>query len=297
MQGFVRVPDGWEGVGGATVGADEGGQQVRVGVADLHGAGRVGHADKFVAGGEDGDDGLRPDVQGGSADRGGKCDLSGAEAGAGGEQKVAGVGFSGAWDDVFAGAQGLAGVGGDGGGGDGNVLQHADGVCALRHGCAGHDLDGLTGLEGGASPLFAGTDGADEAERRASLFAADRVAVAGGAIERWLIAVGVERMGEHAAQRIVERDLLCRAGGGGGAGVAGNGFEGFCTGKQAWADGVYRCVRHLASIARSGRASLRVAEVGSTGGPGEFAQGWVQPHEICKTTCFRACFQDDERRI
>ncbi len=72
-----------------------------------------------------------------------------------------------------------------------DMLQHADGVRARGHGRARHNLDRLAGLEGGAGPLLAGANRPDAVASavHCRVPRGHGVAVAGGAVERWLVAV------------------------------------------------------------------------------------------------------------
>ena len=140
---------------------------------------------------------------------------------------MAGADFGALRDDVLAGDGGA--VGGEGeagvpGLGVGGVFDHENGVGAGRDGGAGHDLDRLAGGEGGTGPALAGSEETDDRaiERRAGV---EREAVAGGAIEGRLVAVGEDRTGEGAAVGGEEREMVF-GGCGEGAGLGGDEVEG-----------------------------------------------------------------------
>jgi hypothetical protein len=83
------------------------------------------------------------------------------------------------------------------------VLHHDDGVCALRHRSAGHDLRALT------RPDFArkGISGLDfgntfqRRARRGSIAREHGKSIACRTIEWWVIAIGSDALGKHTSQR------------------------------------------------------------------------------------------------
>ena len=82
---------------------DLGGEAIAVGVANLVGLGGGVDLDEFVASGEDGDAGLREDLDLSGADGGERGDVCGGETRAGGDEGIAGVRLAADGNDVGAG--------------------------------------------------------------------------------------------------------------------------------------------------------------------------------------------------
>ena len=84
------------------------------------------------------------------------------------------------------------------------MLNHDDGVGAVRNACAGHNLDGFAGLDATIKPL-ARAHFADHTHTAGHVRATDREPVARSTVERRVIAIGMNISGEHASVRRIER--------------------------------------------------------------------------------------------
>ncbi len=186
----------WHGSGGG----DHGGEHGGVGVTDLAGAGHLVVGDEFVAAGEDGDAGSGVDGEFAVTALGGDGDLGWCEANAGGHEGVADAALCAAGDEVVAGGDGATDKLADKAVAVLNVLQHEDAVCAFGQGCAGHDFEDFPGCEGAVGELAGANEpGLEEPAVGVGLSSAAGEAVAGGAGESGLVAVGGDGGGEDAA--------------------------------------------------------------------------------------------------
>jgi hypothetical protein len=92
------------------------------------------------------------------------------------------------------------------------VLEHDHGIGAGRNGRAGHDLDRFAAPEfaqaGNAGSHFTG-----DAQPAGQVLGAHREAVAEGAREGRVIAIGMDGLGEHAAAGGIERNFFDGAAG------------------------------------------------------------------------------------
>ena len=80
-----------------------------------------------------------------------------------------------------------------------DVLDHHHGVGAVRQRSAGHDLDRLPGPTAPAK-LLAGAHFADHAQLARQIGGAHRESVAHRARQRRIIAIGEDRLGQHASR-------------------------------------------------------------------------------------------------
>ena len=87
------------------------------------------------------------------------------------------------------------------------VFLDDDGVGPIRHGRPGEDADRLAGAQG-ISEAGARRALADDRQAPRRLGGADGVTVHGRGRERWLVAQGVHRLRQHAADRLGERNRL-----------------------------------------------------------------------------------------
>jgi len=90
-----------------------------------------------------------------------------------------------------------------------DVLEHCYGVGSGRNRCAGHDFPGGSGRQR-ARWGISGAGCASDGQRRMSggFGGTAGIAVTGGAGEGGLIKIGQQRLGEDAACRLTELDLL-----------------------------------------------------------------------------------------
>jgi hypothetical protein len=87
------------------------------------------------------------------------------------------------------------------------VLDHEDGVGAVGNGGSGHDFAEFASVEGCCGDLSGAELGGEEEELMGiGVGGAAGEAVAGGAWEGWVIAVGEEREGEDTARCGCQRD-------------------------------------------------------------------------------------------
>jgi hypothetical protein len=93
------------------------------------------------------------------------------------------------------------------------MLEHHDGVCAIRDGCAGHDLECRAGLERCGGCGFTGAQGSDDRKpiARSDCGRLHSVAVASGAVKGREVAVCVDGCCENAMESFLEREVLCAA--------------------------------------------------------------------------------------
>ncbi len=190
------------------LGADEGGEGVGVRADDAAGRDRGAGERNFIAGGEDGDDGLAMDGEPGVI--GGGCEADGArgEAGACGDQRVTARKILALAADMFAldtldvwGERGEAHVIA---GYRGIFLEH-HAIGAIWDQAARVEADGFAGLEAAGERVACGGF-ADDAERLAEIGGAQRKSVHGREIMRGLVEAGLQGGGEHAAIALAQRD-------------------------------------------------------------------------------------------
>jgi len=172
------------------------GERDGVAVANVERAGSFGDGDHFISSREDRHPRFLVAPNRGGADLSGHRQFRETETEARRKREVACVGFAAARNDVLAGLRGA--VDGDGLTGAVCELDHHDGVGIGRHSGPGHDLDARAGSQW-LSDGIAGFDFADAAEGGSwACFArTDCVTIAGGTIERRIIAVSVYLLGQH----------------------------------------------------------------------------------------------------
>ncbi len=169
------------------------------------------HFDQFVAGGDDGDARLGEDIELGRTTGGGCGDLGGGDTRARGHDHVSGPGFGSPGNDVFAGSDAAALSEAERVAVTLRVFHHDHAVGAIGYRCAGHYFDRLSSRDFDR-PGLAGADQSNDCQRQAGCKVGGPAgkAVAGGAGKWRLIAVGINRHGQHHAQAIGERHELRR---------------------------------------------------------------------------------------
>jgi hypothetical protein len=91
-----------------------------------------------------------------------------------------------------------------------DVFEHDHGVRAFRESCAGHDLERGAGFEWFGTRRFTGAEDARDGNPVAGgeCSTLDGVAITGGAMKWWEVAVGTDRRGDNALERFEEREVL-----------------------------------------------------------------------------------------
>jgi hypothetical protein len=90
------------------------------------------------------------------------------------------------------------------------VFEHDHGVRAFRESCAGHDLERGAGFEWFGTRRFTGAEDARDGNPVAGgeCSTLDGVAIAGGAMEWWEVAVSEDKLGGNALECFEEREAL-----------------------------------------------------------------------------------------
>ncbi len=193
------------------------GEAVAVGVADLVRLRGGGDLNQLVAGGEDGDAGLREDFDGGCADGGERGDVVGGEPRACGDDRIAAMGFAAGGNDMAAGANAASLARRM----RSSKLPPPVSTCSSMTTASAPSGTGAPVMISSAAPGWSGAEGAGSPARRvpmtgsqspvAMAAACDGVAVAGGAMEGRKVAVCVDGCCENAMESFVERQLFCVA--------------------------------------------------------------------------------------
>ena len=213
VEGLGVVGGGGQNPGFAARGAHEGGQHRRVGVANLAGSRRGRDGDKLVASGENSHVGPAKDLQSGIAAGRGQSDLPGVERASGGKQLLSHARLDALSHNVLAPLQGTGREQPDRSRPFSacclNVFEHRHGIGPRGNRRSGHDLPSGSGQQR-TGWRIAGSGSAGDRQRimPVGLDGAAGIAVAGGAGEGRLVAIGPERLGEDAARHLPQPHAL-----------------------------------------------------------------------------------------